>query len=403
MNLVLLSSMRCAMGRKAAFHVLRSTRKNSGILTTPKKMFLSQVQVACFSSPSDDDEAISGDDVQFMELAIKNARNGFGHTFPNPAVGCVLIRQDTNEVIGSGFHPRAGMPHAEVFALLEACGHVEDGVAAALSVLPELSYTPTEPTESARLVQNLSNQYCQDGGAENLFGKAFEDIPVTAYVTLEPCCHYGKTPPCAASLKLANVDRVVVGFRDPNPRVDGGGVKLLEDSGVQVDLLANSKAYADVATSCSELVECFTKRIMPQDREKGDYSHINGAMRSALRSLANRSKSDGSLAELDWPRKSGKVKKTDIQDNLETAIGSLHLNPTWLESVDAKLWQDEIVLIRLNNAVAKKKGAKLLGERIATELDAHIAQVVGHTALLYRADIPPVLDLNEMIAEKSEE
>ena len=77
-------------------------------------------------------------DIQYMNLATSFARIGYGNTFPNPAVGCVLVRHrdcDGDVVVGSGFHPRSGMPHAEVFALLEACGHVEDGVASARAVM----------------------------------------------------------------------------------------------------------------------------------------------------------------------------------------------------------------------------------------------------------------------------
>jgi RNA-binding protein YhbY len=81
-------------------------------------------------------------------------------------------------------------------------------------------------------------------------------------------------------------------------------------------------------------------------------------------------------------------------------VGALPLHPSWLEALDACLWQEELVLVRLNNAVAKKKGAKLLGERIAAELDAHVAQVVGHTVLLYRPGLPPVLDLRELMEQQ---
>jgi len=75
-----------------------------------------------------------------MRRAAALARIGYGNTYPNPAVGCVIVRPDANGddddvVVGFGFHPRAGWPHAEVFALLEACGHVDNGVAAARSVM----------------------------------------------------------------------------------------------------------------------------------------------------------------------------------------------------------------------------------------------------------------------------
>jgi RNA-binding protein YhbY len=72
-----------------------------------------------------------------------------------------------------------------------------------------------------------------------------------------------------------------------------------------------------------------------------------------------------------------------------------------MEDVDACLWQKELVQLRLGNAVAKKKGAKLLGERIAKDLDAHVAQIVGHTVLLYRPGIPPVLNLEELSEQRS--
>eukprot|EP00890_Picochlorum_soloecismus_P004182 jgi/Picsp_1/4765/NSC_02133-R1_riboflavin biosynthesis protein len=128
-------------------------------------------------------------DAVFMKRALELAKRGLGKTWPNPAVGCVIVSERSGEddpvvvVVGEGYHPKAGMPHAEVYALRGA-------------------------GEAAR------------GG--------------TAYVTLEPCDHYGRTPPCSQALVDAGVARVVVGVRDPNPLVDGGGIQRLRDAGVEV-------------------------------------------------------------------------------------------------------------------------------------------------------------------------
>lgn len=122
-------------------------------------------------------------DCYFMMLAIEQAKQGLYTTRPNPAVGCVIVQAD--KVVGQGFHPKAGAPHAEVFALKEA------GVRA---------------------------------------------VGATAYVTLEPCSHTGRTPPCALALIAAGVARVVIAGLDPNPQVAGRGVKLLEQSGIAVTI-----------------------------------------------------------------------------------------------------------------------------------------------------------------------
>jgi pyrimidine deaminase RibD-like protein/RNA-binding protein YhbY len=340
-----------------------------------------------FSTLASDDEArataLSSEDEAFMMQAVQNAKNGLGRTFPNPVVGCVLVNQDTSEVIGSGFHPRAGMPHAEVFALFEAAGHIPDGVEAAKSVM--------DPANTLDTVQNLAQKYAESDGPAQLFGDTFAETSVTAYVTLEPCCHYGQTPPCAASLALAKADRVVVGFRDPNPRVDGGGVKLLEEAGVTVEIAPVGKA---VHLACAGLVPNFVKRITPRDDWE---SEMNGALRSALRTLASRKKANSTLAEVPWGGAS--LKSIPVDDNFEAAVEELVLDPAWMEHVDDVLWRNELMVLRLNKAVAKKKGAKLLGERIAKELQAHVAQTVGHTCLLYRPGIPKVLDLEELAEE----
>jgi len=118
-----------------------------------------------------------------MAQALRLAERGLFTTQPNPRVGCVIAHGD--EVVGEGFHPRAGEPHAEVFAL-RAAG------------------------ERAR-------------GA-------------TAYVTLEPCAHHGRTPPCADALVAAGVSRVVVAAEDPFPQVAGRGLGKLRDAGIAVDI-----------------------------------------------------------------------------------------------------------------------------------------------------------------------
>lgn len=116
-----------------------------------------------------------------MAEAIALARRGLATTMPNPRVGCVLARE--GRVIGRGWHERPGGPHAEIVALADA-------------------------GDDAR-------------GA-------------TAYVTLEPCAHEGRTGPCADALVQAGVGAVVAAIRDPNPRVDGGGLAKLEAAGVAV-------------------------------------------------------------------------------------------------------------------------------------------------------------------------
>lgn len=120
-------------------------------------------------------------DRYFMMLAIEQAKQGLYTTRPNPAVGCVIVQAE--KVVGQGFHPKAGEPHAEVFAL-------------------------------------------RDAGTRAL--------GATAYVTLEPCSHTGRTPPCALALIKAGVKRVVIAGLDPNPQVAGRGVRLLEQSGIEV-------------------------------------------------------------------------------------------------------------------------------------------------------------------------
>jgi pyrimidine deaminase RibD-like protein/RNA-binding protein YhbY len=257
----------------------------------------------------------------------------------------------------------------------------------------------------AAIVTELTAQYVQ-GGAQALFASQSPDesdsigqtgSTVTAYVTLEPCCHEGKTtPPCAAALVTAGIDRVVIGFRDPNPRVDGGGVRYLQDRDIAVEFISDAK----VATECQELVADFCKRITPPFPS---YEQVTGAMRAALRTLSARKKRDKSLAEISWGGETIQLEINDAIDDstqMSERVNAVALEPEWMEHLDGLLWNQELVLMRLNRAVAKKRYAKQLGDRIAQQLQAHVAQTSGHTVLLYRPGKPPVLDLESLVLER---
>ena len=142
----------------------------------------------------------SPEDAAWMLEAVELAKEGGNATAPNPNVGCVIVGSD-GAVVGRGFHPKAGAPHAEIYALRDAGATVE-----------------RDPDNDKRWKVDSE--------------RSFEDC--TAYVTLEPCNHYGRTPPCARALVDAGVARVVVGFIDPDPRVSGGGIQTLLDAGIEV-------------------------------------------------------------------------------------------------------------------------------------------------------------------------
>ncbi len=127
------------------------------------------------------EETRSQDDTRFMRLALREARKGLGRTSPNPCVGAVIVQEGT--VVSRGYHKKAGTPHAEVHALRKA-------------------------------------------GARA--------IGATLYVTLEPCNHTGRTPPCSHAVAAAGIKRVVVGMEDPNPLVSGSGNAYLKNQGVEV-------------------------------------------------------------------------------------------------------------------------------------------------------------------------
>lgn len=128
----------------------------------------------------------NSDDKIWMQRALSLARQGLGYVSPNPMVGCVIVSAE-GKVIGEGYHERYGQPHAEVNA-----------------------------------VNAVKNQSKLD--------------KATIYVTLEPCSHFGKTPPCADLISGLPVDRVVVAMKDPNPEVNGKGIEKIKKKGIRVDV-----------------------------------------------------------------------------------------------------------------------------------------------------------------------
>jgi diaminohydroxyphosphoribosylaminopyrimidine deaminase/5-amino-6-(5-phosphoribosylamino)uracil reductase len=156
------------------------------------------------TQPQPQKPIITDIDRAMMYRCLQLARRALGRTSPNPLVGSVIVRD--GNIVAEGFHPGAGKPHAEIFALREA-GDLAKGA--------------------------------------------------TIYVSLEPCNHYGRTGPCSEALVKAGVSKVVVGMVDPNPLVASGGIKRLRDAGVEVVVGVEEEA-------CRQLNEAFIHRILYQ-------------------------------------------------------------------------------------------------------------------------------------------
>ncbi|WP_415893207.1 bifunctional diaminohydroxyphosphoribosylaminopyrimidine deaminase/5-amino-6-(5-phosphoribosylamino)uracil reductase RibD [Neptuniibacter sp. PT8_73] len=253
-------------------------------------------------------------DREYMARAIQLAKEGLYTTQPNPRVGCVLVKQGS--IVGEGFHYRAGEGHAEVNAL-RAAGEEAKGA--------------------------------------------------TAYVTLEPCSHYGRTPPCSEALIKAGVTRVVAAMVDPNPQVAGRGMTMLREAGIE----ATSGLLEESARA---LNPGFIKRMetgLPFVRVKSAIS-LDG--RTAMAS--------GESKWITGPAARGDVQKLRAQSSvILTGIGSILQDDSALTVREAQL-----DLPNVADVVQKQPLRVVLDSRLQMPLTASILKQPGRTLIVTCSD-----------------
>ncbi len=243
---------------------------------------------------------MSAQDLFFMARALQLAKKGRYTTQPNPRVGCVLVRD--NVIIGEGWHIKAGFDHAEVAAL--------------------------------KSVQHANN--------------------ATAYVTLEPCSHQGKTPPCCHALINAGVSRVVVAMQDPNPLVSGQGLAHLQAAGIEVNV---GLLEADARL----LNRGFIKRM----------SENRPFVRSKL-AMSLDGRTAMASGESKWITSS--AARADVQ-RLRAESGAI------LTGINTVLADDPALTARVNFAVTQPIRV-ILDTHLQTPPNAHIAKQSGRTLIL---------------------
>lgn len=255
-------------------------------------------------------DASSQTDAYFMARAIRLARLGHYTTFPNPRVGCVLVKE--GNIIAEGWHQKAGEGHAEVNALAQ-----------------------TDDTNGA-----------------------------TAYVTLEPCSHTGRTPPCSDALIKAGVARVVIGMEDPNPLVAGNGIRKLKAAGIEV---------------CSGVCEADAKALNP------GFIHRMTLQRPFIRAKLACSL-DGRTAmasgESQWI--TGPAARTQVQ---RLRAGSSAI----ISGIDSVICDDSALTVRaeqlkLENGdeIAQRQPLRvILDTHLRLPINAKILKQLGETVILY--------------------
>ncbi|MAE64343.1 MAG: riboflavin biosynthesis protein RibD [Phycisphaeraceae bacterium] len=265
------------------------------------------------------------DDRALMGRAIRLARRGRGRVEPNPVVGCVIAR--AGQVIGEGHHRRFGGPHAEIEALRD----------------------------------------CRKRGTE----PAGADV----YVTLEPCAHHGKTPPCADALVEAGVGTVHAAIEDPNPQVAGRGLERLRAAGIDVDL----GTCADEAT---ELVEAYLKRVR---------TGLPWVILKWAQTL------DGAIATADGDSRwiSGAASRRRVH-RLRAQVDAIMVGIGTVLGDDPLLTARDVPVHRIARRVVVDPNARLPAEcRLLTTLDAAHPVTVAVRAELLDDDDPRVRALAE--------
>jgi len=218
-----------------------------------------------------------------MHQALELAREGEGRTVPNPAVGAVIVAD--GKVVGRGYHPKAGEPHAEIFALREAGSRAR--------------------------------------GAD-------------AYVTLEPCSHYGRTAPCCDALIAAGIRRIFLGICDPNPLVNGRGVKCLRAAGMEV-------VTGVLEAECRYLCAPFIKHVTT--------GRPLVILKSAITLDGKTATSSGSSQWITGPESRAHVHKVrDRVDAILVGIGTVQAdNPRLTTRLDEKPGRDPIRVVLDSN------------------------------------------------------
>ena len=240
-------------------------------------------------------------DCVFMARALLLARKGSYTTKPNPRVGCVLVKN--NEIIAEGWHVRAGQGHAEV----EALKHTQNAQGA------------------------------------------------TAYVTLEPCFHYGRTPPCADALIKAGVARVVVAMQDPNPLVAGKGLALLEQAGIRVS---------------SGVLEAEAKQL-----NKGFINRMLYAKPYVTSKLAMSVDGRTAMASGESKWITSAEARQDVQ-KLRAASGAV------LTGIDTVLADDPGMNVRLDNIDVVQPVRVILDSSLRTPVSAKLLALEGRSVIL---------------------
>jgi diaminohydroxyphosphoribosylaminopyrimidine deaminase / 5-amino-6-(5-phosphoribosylamino)uracil reductase len=270
----------------------------------------------------------------FMQLALRLARRGYGATSPNPMVGAVLVKG--GKIIGRGWHRRAGLPHAEIKALRDAQkrGHNPKGA--------------------------------------------------TLYVTLEPCCTHGRTPPCTDAIISAGIKKVVVGAIDPNPKHAGKGFEILRRAGIKV-------VHGIFADECEKLNEAFNhwivhrtpfvtvKAAMTLDGKiataSGESKWITGKKARAF-GIKLRQGSDAILVGIntilaDDPSLTARVKMEDGRWKIAKPIRRIILDSMARTPLNAKVVSDEFAM--MTTIVVSKNAPKNQVAALARQVNIIIA------------------------------